>query len=185
MEIEMALQHLKLLANEARLKLLGLLAERERSVGELAELLRLREPTVSHHLAKLGEVGLVRMRPQGTVHFYRLDADGLQRLNRELFTPGKVVSFAGHEDADAWERKVLGTYLQEGRLTRIPQTRKKRDVILRWLATQFEPARQYPEREVNEIIKRHHSDFTTLRRELIGAKLMQRDSGVYWRTADA
>ena len=43
---------LKTLAHESRLKLLGLLAEREYSVGELAELLDLKEPTVSHHLAK-------------------------------------------------------------------------------------------------------------------------------------
>jgi hypothetical protein len=34
---------------------------------------------------------------------------------------------------------------------------------------------------VNEIIQRHHPDSATLRRELIGAGLMQREGGVYWR----
>lgn len=181
MDIESALQHLKLLANEARLKIVGLLAQRERSVGELAEILGLKEPTISHHLAKLSEVGLVRMRPEGTVHFYRLDRDALQRLSRELFTPERVVSFAGHQDANTWERRVLDTYLEGGRLSKIPDTRKKRDVILRWLVTRFEEGRRYPEREVNEIIQRYHPDFATLRRELVGAKLMQRESGIYWR----
>jgi hypothetical protein len=188
MEVESALAHLKALANEARLKLLGLVAQRERSVGELAEIVGLKEPTVSHHLAKLADVGLVRMRQDGNVHFYRLDGDALQQLSRDLFTPEKVVSFAGHAEADAWERKVLDVYLQDGRLTKIPDTRKKRDVVLRWLATEFEEGRRYAEREVNEVIKARHPDFATLRRELVGAKLMARESGIYWRlpdTADA
>jgi hypothetical protein len=34
---------------------------------------------------------------------------------------------------------------------------------------------------VNEIIGRHHPDFATLRRELIGANLLAREAGVYWR----
>src|SRR5215216_4469670 len=160
--------YLKLLANETRLKLLGLVADRERSVGELAEILELAEPTISHHLNKLSEAELVEMRPQGTVHAYRLNNEVLRRLSRDLFTPEKVVAFAGHEDAGAWERKVLGTYLEGERLTKIPDTRKKRDVVLRWLAGRFEEDRRYPEREVNEVIKRHHPDSATLRRELIG-----------------
>lgn len=181
MDIQGALQYLKLLADETRLKLLGLLAQRERSVGELAEILGLREPTISHHLAKLLEGGLVQVRPEGTVRFYHLDGEALQRLSRELFTPERVISFAGHGEAEAWESRVLRTYLQDGRLTKIPDTRKKRDVVLRWLATHFQEERRYPEREVNEIIGRHHPDFATLRRELVGARLMQRENGIYWR----
>lgn len=182
MDIQNALDTLKLLANEARLRMLGLLADRERSVGELAEIVGLKEPTVSHHLARLSEAGLVRMRAEGTVHLYRLDGERLQRLSRELFTPEKVVSFAGHEQADAWERKVLGTYLEGGRLTKIPDVRKKRDVVLRWLVTHFDEDRRYTEREVNEVIQAVHPDYATLRRELIGLRLMERENGVYRRT---
>src|SRR3954468_11865569 len=103
--------HLKLLANEARLKLLGLVTAQERSVGELADIMELKEPTVSHHLAKLSEAGLVRMRREGNVHFYTLNADRLQQLSRDLFTPEKVSSLAAQADTGAWERKVLATYL--------------------------------------------------------------------------
>lgn len=42
----------------------------------------------------------------------------------------------------------------------------------------------YTEREVNDIIGRHHPDFATLRRELIGARHMQRENVVYWRLAE-
>ncbi|MDB5097460.1 MAG: ArsR family transcriptional regulator, partial [Cyanobacteria bacterium RYN_339] len=67
------------------------------------------------------------------------------------------------------------------RLKEIPASRKKREVVLRWLADRFEIGPRYAEREVNEVIKRHHPDFATLRRELIGANLMQREAGEYWR----
>ena len=180
------LRFLKALAHESRLKLLGLLAERERTVGQLADLLDLKEPTVSHHLAKLQELELVHMRAEGTAHYYRLNGETLQRLNRELFTPEQVATIADNVEGESWERKVLKTYFEGGRLTKIPDTRKKRDVILKWLATQFEEGVRYSEPQVNAIIKRYHADSATLRRELIGSKLMQRENGVYWRvTTDA
>ncbi len=180
-ELDQILDYLKALANESRLKLLGLLADHERSVGELAEILELKEPTISHHLAKLLELGLITLRPEGTTHFYRLNREQLQRLGQEVFTVEKVTSLADELEVDARERKVLHTFLEGERLTKIPDTRKKRDVILRWLATQFEEDVRYPESQVNEIIKRHHPDTATLRRELIGAGLMQRENGIYWR----
>ena len=48
----------KAMANESRLRIVGLIAERERSVQELADLLGLKEPTVSHHLSALKALGL-------------------------------------------------------------------------------------------------------------------------------
>lgn len=57
---------------------------------------------------------------------------------------------------------MLATYLVDGRLTKIPATRKKREVILRWLAAQFEEGVRYPEAQANEIIKRYHPDAATL-----------------------
>lgn len=184
MEITTAVEYLKLLANETRLKLLGVLASRERSVGELAEIVGLKEPTISHHLAKLQAAGLVGMRADGNTHFYRLSSETLHQLSRDLFTPERMVAIGGHEQADAWERKVLGTFLDGERLTKIPAVRKKRDVILRWLAERFEHGRRYPEPELNEIIKRHHPDTAALRRELVDGRLMQRENGVYWRVGE-
>jgi hypothetical protein len=64
----------------------------------------------------------------------------------------------------------------------IPASRKKRLVILKWLVNQFEVGINYPERLVNDILKRYHPDCATLRREFIGYKLMQRENGIYWRT---
>lgn len=181
-EFQKLLRFFKVLGDESRLRILGLLATRECSVEELAALLDLKEPTVSHHLAKLKELGLVSMRPQGNTHLYWLDTNALRAMNKDMLTPENVASLVADMEGEAWERKVLQNFLVDGeRLKEIPASRKKRDVILRWLAGKFEPGVRYPEAQVNEIIKRHHDDYATLRREFIMTKLMDRADGYYWR----
>ena len=58
-DVQVLLAFFKAMANESRLRIVGLLAERERNVQELAQLLGLKEPTVSHHLAVLKQLGVV------------------------------------------------------------------------------------------------------------------------------
>jgi hypothetical protein len=85
-----------------------------------------------------------------------------------------------------WEQKVLGTFLDGERLIRIPARRKKREVILRWLRQEFQPGIEYPEAEVNRILRRHHLDCATLRRELFESGYLRRrgGGGAYWRAED-
>ena len=182
--IEAALRFFKALADESRLKILGILASRECSVEELAALLSLRAPTVSHHLGRLKDLGLVTMRADGNTHLYTLELEALRTLSKDVLSPDAVVAFgenAVRGVGDAWERKVLRDFFDGERLKEIPASRKKRAVVLHWLADRFETGTRYPESEVNATIARHHPDFATLRRELIGAQLMQRENGVYWR----
>lgn len=180
-EFEAVLQFFKALADETRLKLLGLLANREYSVEELAAFLQLKAPTVSHHLAKLKELDLVGMRAEGNTHIYWLNAETLRNSSKGLLSSEKMASLVDDVEGDAWERKVLKDFFEGTRLKEIPASRKKRSVILRWLAKQFEPGVLYSEAQVNEIIERYHEDTAWLRRELIGEHLMQREQGVYWR----
>ena len=175
---------LKALADESRLAILGLVARQERSVSELAALLAVKAPTVSHHLAKLREARLVGMRSAGTTHYYRLDTTGLARLRAGLRTPERIAALsadAAGVGADAAEMKVLANFLDGERLKEIPASLKKRQVILRWLVADFEPGRDYAEKQVNEILGRRHPDFATLRRELIVGGLLTRTSGIYRR----
>jgi DNA-binding HxlR family transcriptional regulator len=183
-ELQALARVLRVLADESRLRILGLLAADEHSVSELAALLHLKEPTVSHHLNKLKEHALVDMRADGNIHYYRLNPQTLRMINRDLLTPEQVATLSDDVASDAWERQVLRTFFDGERLKQIPTTRKKRDVILRWLVNQFEEGRIYTEKEINETIKRHHWDSATLRREFIMNKLMERDHGVYWRVAE-
>ena len=82
---------------------------------------------------------------------------------------------------ETWKNKVLESYLDGIQIIRIPASRKKRFVVLRWLVRKFELNLIYKESQVNEIISNHHSDFATLRSELIGYQLMERENSLYWR----
>jgi DNA-binding transcriptional ArsR family regulator len=183
--LDTLLQFFKALANESRLKLVGVLSQKERSVEELAALLSLKEPTISHHLAKLKELNLVQMRSQGNTHLYQLNRDTLQTLSKAILTSDQLTTPSPDIAEDAWETKVLSSFMDGDRITAIPSSRKKRMVILKWLVNQFEYDVDYPERTLNEIIKRHHPDTATLRREFIGYKMMHREASVYRRLPES
>lgn len=176
------LDYFKALSDESRLKIIGALSHTERTVEELASMLDLRAPTVSHHLARLKSLDLVEMKTEGNTHLYKLNISPLRKLSKQLLA---VESLAVDDDSinyEAWERKILNDFFEGQKLKEIPASRKKREVILKWLTQQFERKRSYSEKEVNNIILRHHPDFATLRRELICAKLMVRDKGIYTLT---
>jgi DNA-binding transcriptional ArsR family regulator len=66
---------LKALAHESRLMILCILAEGEKSVSELEDLLNLRQPTVSQQLARLRADGLVSTRRDGKAIYYKLASE--------------------------------------------------------------------------------------------------------------
>jgi len=66
---------LKALAHESRLMILCILAEGEKSVSELEDLLGLRQPTVSQQLARLRADGLVSTRRDGKAIYYKLASE--------------------------------------------------------------------------------------------------------------
>lgn len=174
---------LKVLADENRLRIVGILATRACTGGELAELLDLRAATVSHHLSRLREVGLLTVEQEGTRRWYRLDTAALQDARSRLLEPERVSSLVPEAAPDAYSAKVLRAFVEGDRIRRIPANRRKREVLLEWLAARFEVGEQLPESHVNERILRHHWDSATLRRELVAGGWMTRSDGVYTRIA--
>jgi DNA-binding transcriptional ArsR family regulator len=69
---EEAAAMLSAMANPKRLLVLCSLVERERSVGELAELVGLSDGALSQHLAKMRALNLVRARRDGQTIYYGL-----------------------------------------------------------------------------------------------------------------
>lgn len=72
------------LAEPVRRKILDLLRERPRMVGELVEQLKMSQPGVSKHLRILREVELVRVRPESQRHFYELAPAPLREIDNWL-----------------------------------------------------------------------------------------------------
>lgn len=76
---------LKALANPHRLLILCHLAEGEMSVGELEQLLKLRQPTLSQQLARLREDALVETRRAGKMIYYRLASNEARQVIELLY----------------------------------------------------------------------------------------------------
>ncbi len=76
---------LKALANRHRLIIVCQLTEQERSVGELAALLKIRDSTVSQHLALLRRDGLVTARRDGQTIWYSIGSPQARELVRTLY----------------------------------------------------------------------------------------------------
>ena len=66
---------LRLLSDPTRVRLLALLEREELTVAELSAVLRLAQPRVSTHLAKLKEADLVRDRRAGVSSYYRFNGE--------------------------------------------------------------------------------------------------------------
>jgi len=124
------------------------------------------------------------MAREGNSHFYGVREDQLRRLGRSIFSGCGALAHAT-PDEDEWNRRVLGNYLDGDRLKTIPASRKKRWAILKWLAGKFEAGRRYRESEVNKMIQCHYWDSATLRRELIGYRMLSRENAIYWRQSES
>jgi DNA-binding HxlR family transcriptional regulator len=185
-------ENLKALGDESRLAIVRLLHGQERNVGELAEMLQLSEPTVSHHLAKLRELQLLTLRMAGNQRFYSLNESRLAQFKAQVQqiekTPEKPADDSpdnGWIDALGWpqaESDVLRKVMRGQRISRLPTKQKELLVVLRWLATRFERGTRYSEKDVNAIIKAHHDDYVSLRRDLVDVGYLRREigGGRYW-----
>ena len=76
---------LKALGHESRLLILCLLAEKERSVAELEELLTMRQPAVSQQLARLKADRLVNARRDGKAIYYSIASPEVLQIIRTLY----------------------------------------------------------------------------------------------------
>jgi ArsR family transcriptional regulator, arsenate/arsenite/antimonite-responsive transcriptional repressor len=184
------------LSHPARVLLLRLTWTQPRSGEELCGLLNLSAATISHHLSQLDAAGLITAEQQGHHRLHRAHRAAFSPTLAELVQartdsprqpagPFPAGPLTVQSEDERFRAKVLATFLKGGRLSTIPAQRKKRDVILDWLAAEFEAGREYPEREVNALLGTYHPDFFTLRRELVGRGLLTREKGIYRRAEAA
>ena len=79
-------QTFQALADPTRVKIVLLLSQQERRVGELAELMGMSQPAISHHLRTLRNLRLVRVVREGRSAAYSLDDEHINILLKEGLT---------------------------------------------------------------------------------------------------
>src|SRR5918997_5844660 len=137
----------KALADPARLRILGLLAERAHAGHELAEQLALTPPTISHHMRRLVAARLVDVVPDAQSRIYSLRTDAIREFS------GSVLRGQAPQRVSDEENSVLRAFFDGPRLRQIPASRKKRVIVRRRLLERFARGRAYPEAEVNELLR--------------------------------
>ena len=171
------LELLKLLADETRLEILGILLKEDSYVEKIACELSLTPATICYHLKKMESAGVVNC---SRSQFYIIYS-----LNREIFDKPLFELIKKDEEIvdteEKYKKEVISNFFKYGRLTQIPTQRKKREIVLAQIVEQFDFEREYPEKEINEIILRYHEDFCTIRREMIAFGMMTRDHEIYKR----
>ena len=84
--VDMKPSFLSALAEPNRMRIVELLREGPRPVGEIAGRLRIRQPQVSKHLRVLSQAGLVKVRPVANLRVYQLEAGPFVELEDWLET---------------------------------------------------------------------------------------------------
>jgi len=183
-QVDELVRFFKALAEPNRLRIIGLLAQKPQSVEQLATTLHVGESTVSHHLSRLGEAGLVSARAEGYYSIYALHTGALAAMAKKILHEDALPGLALGMDVDAYDRKVLSAFSDaSGRIKAFPVQEKKFLVILRHILGEFEPGIRYSEKRVNQILARYSADTATPRRSLVEPGFMAREGGggMYWR----
>lgn len=189
-EQDFATRLLQALADPTRLRLVAALLEQPACVEELAQRLGLSAPTISHHLGKLDQAGLLNRRREQYYTVCEARPGPLQKTLRELVATAAGQPAAELARLDQHRQRILATFFEHGRLRQLPAQRKKRQVVLAAFAADFAPARDYAEPEVNDTIARRFDDYCTVRRELVDERLLERGAAApgqplrYRRTGD-
>jgi hypothetical protein len=178
MQTDPVLNLCKLLLDEDRMLILGMLAQQPRRGDELAAFFPAKSSAVSRlarHLKQLQTAGLVTVDSTAGGEVYSLAVEQLQQIKRQLFSRDDESRQLTEDE------KMLAAFVKEGQLQQLPVQPAKMRVVLGWLAEKFQPGVEYPERTVNELLQGHEIDHATLRRLLIDYGLLTRQAGVYRR----
>lgn len=176
-----AIRLFKCLADKSRLQILKSLAMEDMYVERLAERLGLTPSTVSFHLKKLADAGAVTSYKSQYYMMYALNQTVFETSILEILRQASdEAALQDQRDAE-YRQKVLNAFFSYGKLKSIPTQRKKERIVLEEIVQAFAFDRMYTEREVNIILADFHDDFCTLRRDLIGEGLMDRNTQGYWR----
>lgn len=176
-----AIQLFKCLSDKSRLQILKSLAIEDMYVERLAERLGITASTVSFHLKKLADAGAVTSYKSQYYTMYALKKNLFETSILDILKEKSDETDLQVQRDEKYHQKVIDTFFEYGKLKAIPAQRKKERIILEVIVQAFEFDRIYSEREVNIILVDFHDDFCTIRRDLIGERLLARDSGSYWR----
>ncbi|MBA4493765.1 DUF2087 domain-containing protein [Paenactinomyces guangxiensis] len=183
MQLERLIAFHKALADPVRIRILCLLSSGPLHGQALAGKLGVKPPTITHHMGKLREAGLVKEKREKNTIYFHLDMHSLERKSQATLQT-ILHQTKGYDQMDEnkqkYRREVLKNFFTaEGKLKNIPAQRKKKLIVFEEICKGLKMGEKYPEKVINEHIKQYFDDYATIRRELIVNKYMYREDGFY------
>lgn len=178
---ENALKLFKCLSDTSRLRIVQSLTLGEMYTELLAERLELTPSTVSFHMKKLEDAGVVVSRKEQYYTVYSLNRGILEQTVFQVVTSEPVEIDEQQKREEQYRQKVIKAFFDYDKLRSIPVQRKKKLICYERIAERFEIGRVYEEKEVNEIISPIHEDYCTIRRDMISEGIFKREDGRYVR----
>ncbi|ALC91186.1 ArsR family transcriptional regulator [Bacillus sp. FJAT-18017] len=182
MQLDRIVSFYKTMGDPTRIRITVLLSSGPLHGQAIAGKLGLTPPTITHHLKKLREVGIVKeRRDKNTIYFYLNES----MIKQQAQVLSQLLEKRGEEqvkmvDTSIEKQKVINNFFtKEGKLKSIPAQRKKKLYVFEHIVKGLEKGRKYEEKELNEYIKKFHEDFATIRREFIINHYMFRENSIY------
>jgi hypothetical protein len=181
MQLNKMVEFHKALGDLTRIRIIGLLKQGPLHGQAIAGKLGLKPPTITHHIAKLRDVGLIRERRDKNTIYFSLNTKTLEMSAKAILNIG---SGGGDEmemavTAEERESIIKNFFTKEGKLKNYPAQRKKKLVVLEHMIKGLQLGKVYPEKDINEHLKQYFDDYATLRRELIMCQFMYRENNQY------
>lgn len=173
------LDFVKAMSDPVRLQIIGMLSQGAATREDVALRFNLSPKDSLTHLGMLEFVGAVSQKDG----IYSLNDDRLAVMAKEKLSDLRP-TFTPDEALDEKSRKVLKAHLNaDGSIKQVPLQPAKLKPILDYLIQYFEFDRDYTEKEVNTVIRRFNEDTAGLRRDLVDAGMLARESdgSKYWR----
>lgn len=172
------LDYFKAMVDVNRLRIAGMLGLARLTAPQIVDRLNLPLREVINHLGFLTYLGIVRQDGE----YYQLDEAAIEALARKALSGARKTVKEEDLPEDEYDRKVIRDFsLPDGSFKSLPMQQKKFDAVLRHVVKVFEPGQQYTEKQVNELLRKYSGDTASLRRGLVDAGLMERQSGIYSR----
>ncbi|WP_226578020.1 metalloregulator ArsR/SmtB family transcription factor [Halobacillus litoralis] len=182
MQLEKMVQFHKAVGDTTRLRIIALLRRGPLHGQAIAGKLGLRPPTITHHLKKLKDTGMVYSRRDKNTIYFHLNEQKLEFMTTAILRIGDEETVRAEElKVDETEQsKIIQSFVTvEGKLKQIPRQLKKKNVILSYFVQWFEHGKTYEEKDVNAYIQTFFDDFATIRREWIMQQFMYRENNTY------
>lgn len=171
---------MKSLADTSRLQVLNAVLQKPQYVEELAHRINLAVSTVSFHLKKLENAGLVYKKKEQYYIVYHANSEIFNLSLREIVSFENIEKFVQDERIEKYRQKVLKAFMKNKRLIKLPVQHKKKMIILDEFVKKFKTGKKYSENEIDGIINETYDDHCTIRRLLIEEGIMQRENQIYW-----